>query len=155
MIKYYGMDGQPITEDEWIAMIGDDSARRVAMTRLDHNGNVLMDVGLRGHVDWDTAEFDLVIHIDISTVLLGLDHGFGNTDRPVIFETMTFGPIEIDQHLFRYSTLAEAQAGHIEVVTFVRTILDVMHIDVGGEPSGGSTPGGDPLGGSTPGDVPR
>lgn len=47
----------------------------------------------------------------VSTVFLGLDHGFGDGRRPVLFETMVFGG-EFDQEQERYCTLEEAKQGH-------------------------------------------
>ena len=48
----------------------------------------------------------------VSTVFLGMDHGFGLTDIPLLFETMVFGEgvgCEIQE---RYSTYQEAEEGH-------------------------------------------
>lgn len=50
----------------------------------------------------------------VSTVFLGLDHGFGNSD-PILFETMIFGG-EHDQYQERYATWEEAEAGHKRAV---------------------------------------
>ena len=55
----------------------------------------------------------------VSTVWLGVDHGFGRTDRPVIFETMARangGASWDEDSLERYTTLAEAEAGHKQTV---------------------------------------
>lgn len=96
-IEYYGMDGQPLTREEYYELYepGTD-ARRVAETTLP--GGV-----------W------------ISTVLLGLDHGF-MSGRPIIFETMVFAPPrenELGDELdcVRYATKQEAEAGHEVMVT--------------------------------------
>ena len=55
----------------------------------------------------------------VSTVWLGLDHGFGESARPLIFETMvfpsTYNLLEVDCR--RYATEDEARAGHAEMVT--------------------------------------
>jgi hypothetical protein len=69
----------------------------------------------------------------VSTVWLGLDHGFGMTPVPLIFETMIFAPkdatvgredwetggdasgtapVDLDQYQERYPTEEAAQAGH-------------------------------------------
>jgi hypothetical protein len=69
----------------------------------------------------------------VSTVWLGLDHGFGMSPAPLIFETMIFAPkdatigredwetagdafgttpVDLDQYQERYPTEAAAQAGH-------------------------------------------
>lgn len=48
--------------------------------------------------------------VTVSTVWLGMDHGWGK-GKPIIFETMIFGG-EHDQYQERYSTQKEAVAGH-------------------------------------------
>jgi hypothetical protein len=48
--------------------------------------------------------------IHVSTVFLGIDHGFGEA-APVLFETMVFGG-ELDLFQDRYATWNEAVAGH-------------------------------------------
>jgi hypothetical protein len=53
----------------------------------------------------------------VSTVFLGLDHGFSD-GAPLVFETMVF-PSKDDLHELdceRYSTLAEAKAGHARLI---------------------------------------
>ena len=53
----------------------------------------------------------------VSTVFLGLDHHFGNGPL-LLFETMSFIAHEgVDQ--WRYSTWAEAEAGHDRIVALV------------------------------------
>lgn len=62
----------------------------------------------------------------VSTVWLGADHGFGGT--PKYFETMVFpakadcsGPVSwTEEDCRRYTTEAEAVAGHAEVVARLR-----------------------------------
>ena len=52
----------------------------------------------------------------VSTVFLGLDHGFG--DELILFETMAFvGRENVDMD--RYTTWAEAEAGHDRMVAKV------------------------------------
>ena len=51
--------------------------------------------------------------VEISTVFLGLNHGFGKT--LILFETMIFGG-EFGQDTWRYSTWEQAEKGHEEVV---------------------------------------
>lgn len=68
----------------------------------------------------------------ISTVWLGLDHGQqrffdkGKT-KPVIFETMIFGEVHeedpFSEYLERYSTIEEAEEGHISAVEKVKDYL--------------------------------
>ena len=56
--------------------------------------------------------------VKVSTVFLGLDHQFV-PGEPLIFETMVFGG-EWDGEQDRYSTWAEAQAGHDAIVARVQ-----------------------------------
>lgn len=83
--------------------------------------------------DYRRVALDRVGPYEVSTVWLGLDHGFGLHARPVIFETMVFsadewhdterepGLHEIDCR--RYATEEEARAGHAEMVTLIRATL--------------------------------
>ena len=84
-IDYYDKQGNPLTRDEYFALLIaiDQNYKRVAATDV------------RG--------------VRLSTVWLGLDHGYDG--EPLIFETMQFGG-EGDGNIERYSTLEEAQAGH-------------------------------------------
>jgi hypothetical protein len=64
----------------------------------------------------------------VSTVFLGVDHRFFDDGPPILFETMVFAnkapaevfPEELDGMMGRYSTWAEAEAGHEEFVAEVR-----------------------------------
>ena len=47
----------------------------------------------------------------VSTVFLGLDHGFTSAGPPVLWETMIFGG-PLDEYQLRYCTYADAMAGH-------------------------------------------
>ena len=74
--------------------------------------------------------------LHVSTVFLGLDHGWG--DHPRWFETMVFGDRDVmwsfagRKRLFRttldyqrrYETWAEAEAGHREACEWARGELD-------------------------------
>ena len=66
---------------------------------------------------------DRVGEVTVSTVWLGIDHGFNFDDpdnyRPVIFETMIFGG-EHDDAMMRYCTDEEAVKGHAEAVEDLR-----------------------------------
>ena len=53
---------------------------------------------------------DEIDGVSISTVFLGLDHGFGD-GPPILFETMVFGG-ELDQEQERYATFEQAEKGH-------------------------------------------
>lgn len=60
----------------------------------------------------------------VSTVFLGLNHRFG-PGPPLLFETMIFGG-KRDQAMWRYSTWAEAEAGHAAAVA---ALEDAGHAD--------------------------
>lgn len=95
MTTYYGMDGQEITFEEWGALYRDSSSGRVVARTVLPNGTC------------------------VSTVLLGIDHSFGDSPgRPLIFETMVFSSQDDynDQDMERYCTKEEAQAGHDRMV---------------------------------------
>ena len=55
----------------------------------------------------------------VSTVFLGLDHGW-NHGRPVLFETMTFGPDGGEFDCARYTTWADAEQGHRMTVAQIK-----------------------------------
>ena len=106
---WYDMQGNPISIREWADKYADSDKRVVQQTM--------------GGFFW------------ISTVHVGLDHGLGVGQKPVIFETMVFtrwktyvrgytfmgikrpgywSARSVDQ--WRYSTLAQAKGGHLDVV---------------------------------------
>ena len=51
----------------------------------------------------------------VSTVFLGIDHGFG-MGPPLLFETMVFDESGNDDDCERYTTWEEAEAGHAKIV---------------------------------------
>lgn len=55
----------------------------------------------------------------VSTVFLGIDHGYGK-GRPVLFETMTFGPDGDEYTCVRYSTWDSAALGHARTVAEIK-----------------------------------
>lgn len=72
---------------------------------------------------------------EVSTVFLGVDHGFGHTSRPVLWETMVFGRPYVHRKTgvlmrsvvprfiggaLRYSSRADAELGHAETVALVK-----------------------------------
>ena len=95
MSNVYDRQGRPISYDEWA----------------------------------DLRERDLVVEkttiggIDISTVWLGLDHQWDPDGPPHIFETMIFEQGPLDQECWRYSTEADALAGHRRACDKVRFAL--------------------------------
>lgn len=112
---YYGFDGKPIDFDEWIKITMGRNGRHVGLTRVQSGGHTYT----------------------VSTVLLGLDHGYGG-GRPVIFETMVFKDHSSeDLEMDRYCTLAEAKAGHRRMVRQVRKTMAAHRrplIHKGGKP---------------------
>jgi hypothetical protein len=92
---YYDRDGNPMEHEEWMVAFG--------------FGNGIDK----------TAIGDVMV----STVWLGIDHSFGH-GPPLIFETMVFGG-GLDEYLWRWSTVAEAQEGHNRVVQMVSEGLPV------------------------------
>lgn len=75
--------------------------------------------------DYHVLAKDVIIYndgpLEVSTVWLGLDHNWMPEGRPKIFETMIFAagtPWDLNQ--WRYSTEAEAQEGHAEVLAMVK-----------------------------------
>ncbi len=54
-------------------------------------------------------------HVTVSTVWLGMDHSFLSYGPPRIYESLVFGG-PCDGNMDRYSTRAEAEAGHERMV---------------------------------------
>ena len=91
---------------------------------------------LEGHtprqVDWETylawakQGFDvtrrvaktMLGEVQVSTVFLSIDHGFGDGE-PILFETMVFGGPH-DERQWRYSTWDAAVVGHERIVGALR-----------------------------------
>lgn len=71
--------------------------------------------------DLTRVGWDEVGPCEISTVFLGLDHGWGD-GPPSLFETMVFGGAW-DQDQERYCTWDEAEAGHKATVEKIRRAL--------------------------------
>jgi len=72
-----------------------------------------------GTDEWRVAKTDLPGDVFVSTVFLGLDHGFGRPGPPILFETMVFGG-PMDDYQERYATWDEAEAGHERIVALAR-----------------------------------
>lgn len=98
MTDYYDRDGNPMPDD-WY-------------DRKKH-GNRAIKWGTERRVA-RTVVGDIVV----STVWLGLDHGFV-AGRPIIFETMTFGD-QWNKEMARYGTEEEAMRGHLDVLDRLR-----------------------------------
>jgi hypothetical protein len=94
MADYYDRQGNPLDDlMEWARLFEDKTYQRVAATEI---GNV-----------------------HISTVWLGINHNWG-AGPPLIFETMIFGGAH-DEYQERYTTEAEALAGHERACDLVRS----------------------------------
>lgn len=59
---------------------------------------------------------------EVSTVFLGIDHGYTENGPPIVFETLVFGGPMADS-MRRYATWDEAVAGHEETVDLCRKAL--------------------------------
>lgn len=71
---------------------------------------------------------DYVGEIRIATDFLGLDFGALDGTPPLLWETMVFGG-EYNYHQRRYTTRAEALAGHAEAVVLVkRSVRDLQEL---------------------------
>ena len=94
MILYYKRDGTPYEEGEEQQFYKD-------------------------FVNWDLRQvaLDLIGNIRISTVWLGMDHGF-LLEKPIIFETMVFSHPKsgYGDWCERYCTEDEALAGHYKIL---------------------------------------
>ena len=88
---YFDLDGEPITQTEWIALLGDEHAKRIAWT-------------------------DLPGDVKVSTIWLGLDHNFGFTGPPLI---LIFGGPHNGWQV-RYPNRVAALAGHDQAVELAR-----------------------------------
>lgn len=102
---YYDRDGLPIDQNRWASLLGDDGYKRVRRSKV-------------------ISAADPAKSFDVSTVWLGIDHGFGS-GLPVIFETMVFAEgSSLDESCDRYTSLADAEAGHVAMITTVAARLD-------------------------------
>lgn len=71
-----------------------------------------------GNDPWRVAYDKIDDHCYVSTVFLGINHNWRNSD-PVLFETMVFGgPLDLDGQ--RYCTYDDAERGHAEIVAQAR-----------------------------------
>lgn len=105
MHKLYILNGRtpmkvsdPFAWSQW--MFGGNRERYIATTRIDDGTNVAT----------------------VSTVFLGIDHGFSGSDAPVLFETMVFGgPLDKEQR--RCCFYKQAQRQHEAMVAEVKKAL--------------------------------
>lgn len=103
---HYDFEGKPIDPLTWASML-DSPARIVGHTAIGE--------------------------VHVSTVWIGIDHGFGQTERPLIYETMIFRPDDYDE-TYRYATLADAQLGHSRLVAELELLAGALGVDVSDEP---------------------
>jgi hypothetical protein len=104
---YFDRDGKPVPYDWFIqAKYGDKYLRQ-----RDHSLSKRVGATTIGD-------------LSVSTVWLGINHGFGPDDTvPIIFETMVFDhrdEPQWDQELTRYATEEEAMRGHLETLDRLR-----------------------------------
>lgn len=90
----------------------------------DRQGHPILDVltwgKLRTPENAIVAQTTLWSGIWVSTVWLGMDHGFGQHKRPIIFETMVFptGLNMRELYCRRYATEDQAWRGHRRAVQY-------------------------------------
>lgn len=94
MSDYYDRDGNPLTDEEYDKY------------------------SVPGHRNKRVGRTEISYEVSVSTVWLGLDHGYDNGLR--IFETMIFGG-DYDGWCQRYSTEEAAMRGHLWVVDALRS----------------------------------
>lgn len=68
-----------------------------------------------------------ISNVRVSTVFLGIDHGWFQEGPPVLFETMIFGG-QYNGDQWRYSTWAEAVKGHETAVELVRKSAPIWRV---------------------------
>jgi hypothetical protein len=66
---------------------------------------------------------EMIGDVRVSTVFLGLDHQYGD-GPPILWETMVFWPDEGGDECRRYSSLADAKAGHEAVVARIEGVVE-------------------------------
>lgn len=95
--------------------------------KLDDEGNPTLCASLEEYAAWagsrnrelDRVALDVLEgDIRISTVFLGMDHNYYG-GPPLLYETMIFGGSH-DEYQRRYSTRAEAVAGHKEALALAK-----------------------------------
>jgi hypothetical protein len=103
---YFDREGDPIDLDRWVQLQDDNDYGRVGLDVYPS----LEDVA--------DHPLDPEPMATVSTVWIGINHRFGPGD-PLIFETMVFGG-EYDEACARYSSEAQAAAGHARAVADLR-----------------------------------
>lgn len=67
---------------------------------------------------------DVIGPYQVSTVFLGIDHGYSSEGPPILFETMIFGKDSSGEFQYRYSTEEEAREGHNLAVTRLKELCE-------------------------------
>ena len=91
---------------------------------LDDDGNVREATDGLALAKWREnanarVALDHVGDVRISTVFLAIDHAYRVGSKPILWETMVFGGDD-DEWQQQYSSKADAQAGHDDVVKRLR-----------------------------------
>lgn len=112
-VMYYDFDGRPVlrnTEDpaQWMRMIGEIERERHTRGKGNIGSTVVYHGGAGLHV---------------STVWLGVDHGWNPDLPPVLWETTIFDAQGQEQHTWRYASRTAAIVGHGTVVAALRAAL--------------------------------
>ena len=108
MISFYDREGMPISADQ--------------------------HAGLQRNWSYKCVARSYFRDVIVSTVWLGLDHGFGCEERPVVFETMVFDSEvnndglhpSMSEFTRRYTTVEDALQGHVEVLEEVQGLFNVL-----------------------------
>lgn len=79
------------------------------------------------HVGRDFFYVDDVEYCNLSTVFLGIDHNFGNSGVPILFESMIFGGKELDESMERYATWETAAKGHLRLSSRIIKIINARY----------------------------
>ncbi len=66
---------------------------------------------------------DMVGGMHVPTVFLGVDHGFGRSGPPVLWETIIFYAPDGSDHCERYTSKEDAQRGHLEAIETATQLL--------------------------------
>lgn len=99
---YYDVDGKALNFNEWAKLLVNEEYSRVAETVI--HGQI--------------ADTDLDCDLWVTTKWIGLN--MGHSDGPLrIFETAVFSNPEAKLWIRRYSSRAEAKAGHATVVWLI------------------------------------
>jgi hypothetical protein len=91
---------------------------------LDENGNPQPESDTLAWGRWSQSHsrqiaMDFEGNVRVSTVFLGVDHRMFGGGLPILWETMIFGGRH-DQYQERYTTRAEAEAGHARALAMVK-----------------------------------